>query len=352
MSSLTRRTVPYLGLLLAGLLAAGSAAAAGAPAAPSPGTPAAASGASVSGAGATSGNAGTAAVTAPAPHPAAGTPLALPAGISAGPSVEGVSQYTLANGLRVLLSPDDSKPTTTVNMTYLVGSRRENYGQTGMAHLLEHMLFRGTPKLHNALAAFSQRGLRANGSTTSDRTNFYASFAADPKTLSWFLDWQADAMENALIAKSDLDSEMTVVRNEMERGENNPFQVLTQKMQATAYQWHNYGHSTIGARSDVENVDVGQLRAFYKEYYQPDNAVLIVSGKFDPQATLRTIAAAFGKIPRPRRVLPPEYTVEPVQDGEREVVLRRHGGSPLVAAMYHIPQAASADYTADRKSVV
>lgn len=346
MSSLTRRTVPYLGLLLAGLLAAGSAAAAGAPAAPSPGTPAAASGASVSGAGATSGNAGTAAVTAPAPHPAAGTPLALPAGISAGPSVEGVSQYTLANGLRVLLSPDDSKPTTTVNMTYLVGSRRENYGQTGMAHLLEHMLFRGTPKLHNALAAFSQRGLRANGSTTSDRTNFYASFAADPKTLSWFLDWQADAMENALIAKSDLDSEMTVVRNEMERGENNPFQILTQKMQATAYQWHNYGHSTIGARSDVENVDVGQLRAFYKEYYQPDNAVLIVSGKFDPQATLRTIAAAFGKIPRPKRVLPPEYTVEPVQDGEREVVLRRHGGSPLVAAMYHIPQAASTDYTA------
>lgn len=343
MTSLIRRTVPYLGLLLAGLLAAGSAAAAAASAAPAPAAPATTPGAPTSEAGATSGSA---AAAAPAPHLAAGTPLALPAGISAGPSVEGVSQYTLANGLRVVFSPDDSKPTTTVNMTYLVGSRRENYGQTGMAHLLEHMLFRGTPKLHNALAAFSQRGLRANGSTTSDRTNFYASFAADPKTLTWFLDWQADAMENALIAKSDLDSEMTVVRNEMERGENNPFQILTQKMQATAYQWHNYGHSTIGARSDVENVDVGQLRAFYKEYYQPDNAVLIVSGKFDPQATLRTIAAAFGKIPRPTRVLPPEYTVEPVQDGEREVVLRRHGGSPLVAAMYHIPQAASADYTA------
>ena len=270
--------------------------------------------------------------------------LALPDGITLGPSVEGTTEYTLSNGLRVLLSPDDSKPTTTVNMTYLVGSRNENYGQTGMAHLLEHMMFRGTPTLHNALAEFSKRGLQANGSTTSDRTNYYASFAANPDTLSWFLGWQADAMVNSLIAKSDLDSEMTVVRNEMERGENSPFQVLMQKMQATAYQWHNYGHNTIGARSDVENVDVGQLKAFYKEYYQPDNAVLIVSGKFDPAATLHTIAQAFDKIPKPTRHLPAEYTVEPVQDGEREVVLRRHGGSPLIAAMFHIPEAASADY--------
>lgn len=270
----------------------------------------------------------------------------LPAGMAQGPSVEGVTEYTLPNGLRVLLAPDASKPTTTVNMTYLVGSRHENYGQTGMAHLLEHMLFRGTPTLRNALAEFSKRGLAANGSTSSDRTNYYASFAANPETLSWYLGWQADAMVNSLIAKEDLDSEMTVVRNEMERGENNPFQVLMQQMQAAAFQWHNYGHNTIGARSDVENVDIGQLRAFYKEYYQPDNAVLIVAGRFDPDATLETIAEAFGKIPRPERSLPPEYTVEPVQDGERQVTLRRQGGSPLIAAMYHAPAAASRDFTA------
>ncbi|MFW7340166.1 pitrilysin family protein [Pollutimonas sp. H1-120] len=270
----------------------------------------------------------------------------LPAGMAQGPSVEGVTEYTLPNGLRVLLAPDASKPTTTVNMTYLVGSRHENYGQTGMAHLLEHMLFRGTPSLRNALAEFSKRGLAANGSTSSDRTNYYASFAADPETLSWYLGWQADAMVNSLIAKEDLDAEMTVVRNEMERGENNPFQVLMQQMQAAAFQWHNYGHNTIGARSDVENVDIGQLRAFYKEYYQPDNAVLIVAGRFDPDATLETIAKAFGKIPRPERSLPPEYTVEPVQDGERQVTLRRQGGSPLIAALYHAPAAASRDFTA------
>ncbi|WP_459617272.1 M16 family metallopeptidase [Bordetella sp. 2513F-2] len=267
-----------------------------------------------------------------------------PAGVSEVASVEGITEYRLENGLRVLLAPDESKPTTTVNMTYLVGSRHENYGQTGMAHLLEHMLFKGTPDIRNALGEFSRRGLQANGSTSSDRTNYFASFAADPDTLKWYLGWQADAMVNSLIDKKDLDSEMTVVRNEMESGENNPFRVLMQKMQAAAYQWHNYGKSTIGARSDVENVDVEQLRAFYRQYYQPDNAVLIVAGKFDPVATLQDIRDTLGKLPRPKRTLPPEYTVEPVQDGERAVTLRRAGGTPLVAAVYHAPAAASADY--------
>ena len=271
---------------------------------------------------------------------------ALPPGVTRAGSVEGITEYRLDNGLRVLLAPDPSKPTTTVNMTYLVGSRHENYGQTGMAHLLEHMLFKGTPTTRNALGEFSRRGLQANGSTSSDRTNYFASFAADPDTLDWYLGWQADAMVNSLIDKADLDSEMTVVRNEMENGENSPFRVLMQKMQAAAYQWHNYGKSTIGARSDVENVDIGQLRDFYRLYYQPDNAVLIVAGKFDPEATLAVIARHFGKIPNPNRALPPQYTVEPVQDGERAVTLRRAGGTPLVAAMYHIPPAASPDYAA------
>lgn len=268
----------------------------------------------------------------------------LPPGISEVTSVEGITEYRLSNGLRVLLAPDDSKPTTTVNMTYLVGSRHENYGQTGMAHLLEHMLFKGTPTTRNALGEFSRRGLQANGSTSADRTNYFASFAANPETLKWYLGWQADAMVNSSIFKEDLDSEMTVVRNEMESGENSPFRVLMQKMMAAAYQWHNYGKSTIGARSDVENVDIAQLREFYHEYYQPDNAVLIVAGSFDPQTTLDAISETLGKLPKPTRKLPPEYTVEPVQDGERAVTLRRAGGTPLVAAMYHIPAASSPDY--------
>jgi len=272
---------------------------------------------------------------------------ALPAGLTEATSVEGITEYRLeSNGLRILLAPDDSKPTTTVNMTYLVGSRHENYGETGMAHLLEHLLFKGTPTHPNALAEFSKRGLQANGSTSTDRTNYFASFAVNPDTLSWYLGWQADAMVNSKIAREDLDTEMTVVRNEMENGENNPFQTLWQKMLGVAFQWHNYGKTPIGARSDVENVDIAQLQAFYRLYYQPDNAVLIVSGKFDPTATLEAIVKTFSVIPKPSRKLPPEYTVEPVQDGERSVILRRTGGSPLVAAMYHVPPSSSSDFAA------
>lgn len=271
---------------------------------------------------------------------------ALPTDIKEVAAVEGIREFQLANGLRVLLAPDQSKPTTTVNMTYLVGSRNENYGETGMAHLLEHMLFKGTPSMRNALGEFSRRGLEANGSTSSDRTNYFASFAANPETLKWYLAWQADAMVNSSILRSDLDTEMTVVRNEMERGENSPFRILIQKMEAAAYQWHNYGKDTIGARSDVERVDIAQLRAFYHQYYQPDNAVLIVAGKFNIDTTLEAINETLGKIPRPDRKLPPEYTVEPVQDGERAVTLRRSGGTPLVAAMYHIPSAGSPTFAA------
>ncbi len=273
--------------------------------------------------------------------------ITLPKGVKEITEVQGITEYQLeSNGLRILLAPDDSKPTTTVNMTYLVGSRHENYGQTGMAHLLEHMLFKGTPTIRNALAEFSRRGLQANGSTSTDRTNYYASFAANPETLNWYLDWQADAMVNSLIAREDLDTEMTVVRNEMESGENNPFRILWQKMLGAAYQWHNYGKTPIGARSDVEGVDIAQLQAFYRLYYQPDNAVLTVAGKFNAENALQHIAAVFGPIPKPSRVLPKEYTVEPVQDGERRVTLRRTGGTPLVAGMYHIPPGAHPDYAA------
>ena len=286
-------------------------------------------------------------LTSVALHAASSVAATMPAGITEITSVEGITEYRLdSNGLRVLLAPDESKPSTTVNMTYLVGSRHENYGETGMAHLLEHMLFKGTPTHPNALGEFSKRGLQANGSTSTDRTNYFASFAANPETLSWYLGWQADAMVNSKVAREDLDTEMTVVRNEMESGENNAFQTLWQKMLGVAYQWHNYGKATIGARSDVELVDIAHLQAFYRQYYQPDNAVLIVSGKFDPQTTLEDIAKTFSPIPKPSRKLPAEYTVEPIQDGERSVTLRRAGGSPLVAALYHVPPASTKDFAA------
>jgi len=271
---------------------------------------------------------------------------ALPAGVTQGPTVEGITEYRLANGLTVLLFPDATKATTTVNVTYRVGSLHENYGETGMAHLLEHMLFKGTPTRGNILEELGRRGMQANGTTSWDRTNYFESFNASPENLDWALQMEADRMVNSKVARSDLDTEMTVVRNEMENGENNPTLVLYGRMLAAAYHWHNYGKLQIGARADVENVNIERLQAFYRLYYQPDNAVLIVAGKFDPDATLAAIAKYFGPIPKPARTLPPLYTVDPVQDGERSVTVRRVGNSKLVGMMFHTVRGAAPDYVA------
>lgn len=278
--------------------------------------------------------------------PAQPAPAAPPAGIGEVTRVEGITEYRLGNGLQVLLVPDDSKPTTTVNVTYRVGSRHEGYGETGMAHLLEHMLFKGTPTHPRLMAEFQQRGLRANGTTNYDRTNYFASFAADDENLRWYLGWQADAMVNSTVGRADLDTEMTVVRNEMERAENDPSRTLVSKLLASMYQWHNYGKSVLGARADVENVDIPRLQAFYRQYYQPDNATLIVAGRFDRTKVLAWVARYFGALPRPARTLPVTYTLDPAQDGERSVTVRRAGGSPLVYMGFHMPPAAAPDFAA------
>jgi zinc protease len=277
---------------------------------------------------------------------AAGAHAALPAGITQGPSVEGITEYKLANGLTVLLFPDASKPTTVVNVTYRVGSAHESYGETGMAHLLEHMVFKGTPNRGSIMQELGRRGMHFNGSTSFDRTNYFETFTASNDNLDWALAMEADRMVNSYIRKSDLDSEMTVVRNEFESGENNPQLVLFGKMLATAYQWHNYGHIQIGARSDIENVDIGRLQAFYKLYYQPDNAVLMVAGKLEVEPTLAMIAKYFGPIPKPTRTVPAIYTQEPVQDGERSATLRRVGNSKFLGMMFHTPRGADPDAVA------
>jgi zinc protease len=268
---------------------------------------------------------------------------ALPAGVVKGPAVEGITEYRLPNGLKVLLFPDASKPTVTVNVTYLVGSRHENYGETGMAHLLEHMMFKGAPKNRSIPQEFANRGMEFNGTTSYDRTNYYEVFQASQDNLKWALDMEADRMVHSFIARKDLDSEMTVVRNEYEAGENSPFSVLLKRMQSVAYDWHSYGRSTIGNRSDIENVKIDNLQAFYRTYYQPDNAVLLVAGKFDPAQTLAWISKSFGVIPKPKRSLPPFWTVEPTQDGERSFVVRRKGDVQAVALGYKIPSALQED---------
>jgi zinc protease len=272
--------------------------------------------------------------------------VTLPKGVERITFVEGITEYRLQNGLRVLMFPDQTKQTITVNITYRVGSATENYGETGMAHLLEHMAFKGTPKHKNVPQELTEHGARPNGTTWSDRTNYFETFAATDENLNWALDLESDRMVNSFVARKDLDSEMTVVRNEFELGENSPFNVLLERTMAAAYIWHNYGKTTIGARSDIENVPIERLQAFYHNYYQPDNAVLLVAGKFDESKTLALVDKYFSPIPKPTRSLQKIYTIEPTQDGERSVTLRRTGDTQLVQAVYHVPAGSHPDFAA------
>ncbi|MEO1257511.1 MAG: pitrilysin family protein [Bacteroidota bacterium] len=271
----------------------------------------------------------------------------VPPGIEKVTSVEGITEYQLKdNGLKILLFPDQSKPTITVNVTYLVGSRHEGYGETGMAHLLEHMVFKGTPNHPDIPQELTEHGARPNGTTWYDRTNYFETFNATEKNLRWALDMEADRMVNSFIKGEDLESEMTVVRNEFEMGENSPTSILMERVLASSYIWHNYGNTTIGARADLENVPIERLQAFYRKYYQPDNAVLVVAGKINETEVLGMIKEYFGKIPRPERELIPTYTKEPTQDGERFVTLKRSGDVQVVSTAYHTPPGSHPEYAA------
>lgn len=261
-------------------------------------------------------------------------------------TIEGITEYRLDNGMLVLLYPDDSKPTVTVNLTVFVGSRHEGYGEAGMAHLLEHMLFKGTPDHPEIPKVLQERGAEFNGTTWLDRTNYYETLPASEENLQFGLRLEADRLLNSFVKHEDLLSEMTVVRNEFERGENSPERVLDQRLMAVAFDWHNYGKSTIGNRSDIERVPIVSLQAFYKKYYQPDNAMLVVAGKFDREAALKYIEEYFDKLPRPGRKLDKTYTEEPAQDGERTVTLRRVGDVGIVSAMYHAPSGGHPDSAA------
>jgi zinc protease len=258
-------------------------------------------------------------------------------------SVEGITEYKLDNGLNVLLFPDSSKPTITVNVTYMVGSRHEGYGETGMAHLLEHMLFKGTEKHKDLYQELRAHGAQFNGSTYYDRTNYFETMPATDDNLRFALELEADRMIHSRVSREDLDSEMSVVRNEFEMGENSPARVLDERVMSTAYLWHGYGRSTIGARSDIEHVPIPRLQAFYHLYYQPDNATLVVAGKFDEPKTLAWIKETFGAIPKPTRQLIPTYTEEPTQDGEREVILRRTGDVQAIEMAFHTPAGSHPD---------
>lgn len=265
-------------------------------------------------------------------------------------SVEGITEYRLANGLRVILVPDASSPQITVVMTYFVGVRHEGYGESGSAHLLEHMLLKGTTDRPDLAREMRERGAAYDGSTRHDYTNYYETFRAGEDNLSWAFELEADRMLNARLEEEELLSERTVVLNELALYEDMPLSSVRAHVQGTAYLWHNYGRTLSGERSDVENVPLERLRAFYRRYYQPDNAAVVVAGRFDEARAIELAQKKFGRVSRPTRIgelrLWPTHTREPLQEGEREINLRRPSDQQIILAMHHIPPAAHPDFAA------
>jgi zinc protease len=260
---------------------------------------------------------------------------------------DGVSRYMmLSNGMEVLLREDHAAPVVAFLVLYHVGSRNEAVGYTGSTHMLEHMMFKGTPEMNrekgNQIAAVLERvGADFNATTWYDRTNYFETVPSDQLELAVRI--EADRMRNAYIADADRQSEMTVVRNELERGENDPTNVIDIHSHAIAIREHPYHHPTIGWHSDVEGVPTERLKEFYDTFYWPDNATAIVTGDFGSDAALELLDRHFGPIGRAPRPIPKVYTREPEQQGERRFVVRRAGSDGIVALNFRTPEAAHAD---------
>jgi zinc protease len=263
---------------------------------------------------------------------------------------DGITEYKLDNNdLKLLLAPRRAAPVVTFMVVYRVGSRNEAVGHTGSTHLLEHMLFKGTPTYNKhkgtQIASVLQRqGGVFNADTWFDRTRYYELLPSDQLELAVHL--EADRMRNSFIADEDRQSEMTVVRNELERGENEPSSVLHERLWAMAFREHPYHHPTIGWRSDVEGVPTSRLKEFYDTFYHPNNATAIIVGDFDEPAALELMEKHFGGIPQSSAPIPPMYTVEPPQEGEIRFTLRRVGQLGLINAGWHIPEATHSDTAA------
>ncbi|HEY9760537.1 MAG TPA: pitrilysin family protein [Oculatellaceae cyanobacterium] len=258
----------------------------------------------------------------------------------------GVAEYRLKNGLKVLLVENHTAPVITLLVLYKVGSRNEAVGYTGATHFLEHMLFKGT-KEHNPDHGngiddlLTQIGAYWNATTWFDRTSYYE--VVPNEYLELCIKLEADRMRNLLLRQEDHDSEMSVVRNELERGENFPEDALEKELYAVAFREHPYHHPTIGWRSDVEGVPMDRLREFYNTFYWPDNASVILVGDFEPEAALKLMHKYYGQIPSAPKALPEVYTVEPPQEGERRLEINRVGDLPRVWFGYHTPEAAHED---------
>lgn len=270
-----------------------------------------------------------------------------PEGFSKVKELGGIEEYRMnSNDLTILLMEDHSAPVVTFMVTFRVGSRNEVTGTTGATHILEHLMFKGTEKYNKANGGHIDNqlgniGAMLNATTWTDRTNYYESIPSNYLELA--IDIESDRMRNLLLREEDRDAEMTVVRNEFERGENSPYASLDKEIWATAFQAHPYHHSTIGWRSDIENVPIEKLRDFYDTFYWPNNATVTVIGDFEKNNTLDLLKKYYGKIPSSPQEIPQLYTTEPEQQGARRLVLKRPGQLGVVGIGWKIPEALHQD---------
>ncbi len=259
----------------------------------------------------------------------------------------GITEYQhKKNGLTVLFLENHNAPVITFMVTYRVGSRNEAIGHTGSTHLLEHLMFKGSEQFNKEGGTaiwnvLQDVGATINATTWFDRTNY---FELLPKEhLPQAVKIEADRMRSAFIRDDDRKSEMTVVRNEFERGENDPWEALDKNIWATAYQAHPYHHSTIGWRSDIENVPTERLKEFYDTFYWPNNATVTVIGDFDKAKTLVLLDQKFGSISRSPHTIPEMYTTEPIQEGPRRITVKRAGEMPIIGIAHKIPEGTNKD---------
>ena len=255
---------------------------------------------------------------------------------------QGINEYRLnSNDLKVLMMPGSAAPVVAFMVVYRVGSRNEAIGYTGSTHLLEHLMFKGTPTYNRQngtqiAAVLQKQGAMFNADTWFDRTRYYEMLPSDQLELAIHL--EADRMRNSFISDEDRQSEMTVVRNELERGENDPAGILDERVWAAAFREHPYHHPTIGWRSDVEGVSTDRLKEFYNVFYHPNNATAILVGDFDEAQALELISKHFGPIPKSSAPIPTMYTTEPPQEGENRFVLRRSGQLGVVQIAWRTPE--------------
>lgn len=259
----------------------------------------------------------------------------------------GVREFRLNNGLKILLAENHSAPVLTYMQLFRVGSRDEGVGHTGATHFLEHMMFKGTRKFDpekglDSTELLNRIGAVSNATTWFDRTNYFE--AVPSEYLEFCIKVEADRMRNLRLRQTDRDTEMSVVRDELERGENSPDEALEKEMYAIAFREHPYHHPTIGWRSDVEGVPMSRLRAFYDVFYWPNNCTIILVGNFQTTRALQLIAKYYGKIPTSPHPIPEVYTIEPPQEGERRYQISRAGDLPRVWIGHRTPASTHEDH--------